>query len=187
MAEESDERIAGMPEDPRSALDAVLPRVYEELRDLARKALGPESRALTLQPTALVHEAYLRLQKDRAGWVDQSHFMVAAATAMRRVLVDHIRTRRSAKRGGGRRASADAEQLAIEDRSFDVLAIEEAMRGLEAEDEDSARVAELRVFGGLSGVDCAEALGVSSKTVQRRWRFARAWLIASLEGEEPAG
>ena len=170
----------------RAALDAVLPTVYAELRDLAEKTMGANARRLTIQPTALVHEAFVRLSRERQGWADRNHFVVAAAVAMRRALVDHIRSRQADKRGGGRRTEFDIAMLEIEDRRFEVLAVEDTLRQLEAEDADAAQVAELRIFGGLSGVECASALGVSTKTIQRRWRFARAWLVAAMEGKEPA-
>lgn len=171
--------------DPSGALEEVLPLVYRELQDLASRALA-NGHPLTLQRTDLVHEAYLRLSKQETGWADRPNLMLAASFAMRRALVDHIRRRRSAKRGDGVRAVDDAAQLAVMDRRFDVLDVEDALRRLEEDDTEAAEAASLRLFGGLSNAEAAEALGVSTRTIERRWRYARAWLVAEL-GDQPAG
>ncbi|MEM8710027.1 MAG: ECF-type sigma factor [Planctomycetota bacterium] len=171
--------------DPAGALEEVLPLVYRELQDLASRALA-NGHPLTLQRTDLVHEAYLRLSKQESGWTDRPNLMLAAAFAMRRALVDHIRRRRSAKRGDGVRAIDDSAQIAVMDRRFDVLDLEDALGRLEEEDKEAAEVACLRLFGGLSNAEAAEGLSVSTRTIERRWRYARAWLVAEL-GQADAG
>ena len=164
-------------------LAEVLPLVYRDLRELAQKTLrGPGTPSL--QPTDLVHEAFLRLTKERSGWADRPNLMVAASVAMRRALVDHLRKKRATKRGGDMARRDDVHEVAIHDRRFDALDLEDALRGLEAEDPAAAEVAELRLFGGLGTADCAVALDVSTRTVERRWRFARAWLLTALGGEQ---
>ena len=175
------EALNGANANPARALDAVMPLVYEDLRALAVKTMA--SRSLTLQPTALVNETYLRLTRERKGWSDHNQFMVAAAVAMRRALVDHLRRRSAAKRSHERRSNVDVETIAIEGRGFEILALEDALTTLEREDASSAQVVELLIFGGLTGAECAEALGVSRRTIQRRWRFARAWLVERLAEE----
>ena len=167
-----------------SALDAVMPIVYQELRALAAKTMSGSGSAPTLQPTALVNEAYVRLSRERNGWTDRENFMIAASVAMRRALVDHVRARTAQKRDGRRRSSLDVETIAIEGRACGILAVEETLSKLEREDPESAQVVELLVFGGATAREAAGALGVSERTVQRRWRFARAWLAEALsEGE----
>jgi RNA polymerase sigma-70 factor, ECF subfamily len=174
----------------QTALHELLPLVYGELRRQAARRLRAQPPGHTLQATALVHEAYLRLvDRDTAGtdWQDRSHFFAVAARAMRSVLVDHARARRAAKRGGGARAltleTADASG-ALADRSsdpgLDVEALDEALTRLAALDPRQARVVELRYFGGLSIEETAQALGVSHATVEREWRTARLWLRREL-------
>lgn len=166
-----------------TVLAEVLPLVYRDLRELAAKTLrGPGTPSL--QPTDLVHEAYLRLSRDRSGWADRPNLMVAASVAMRRALVDHLRRKRTSKRGGDMARREDVHEVAIHDRRFDALDLEDALRALESEDAAAAEVAELRLFGGLGTADCALALDVSTRTIERRWRFARAWLLAALGAEE---
>ncbi|MGD1916201.1 MAG: ECF-type sigma factor [Phycisphaerales bacterium] len=161
-------------------LDQLLPVVYDELRELAERTLGEKARSLTLQPTALVHEAFLKLGDERNGWSSRANFVIAASVAMRRVMLDHVRARNAQKRGGGRRADVDVVTVAVDDRAVDVLVLEEAMKQLEQHDPDAAQVAQLRVYAGLTMQEIAAATDVSEKTVQRRWRFARAWLIAAI-------
>ncbi|HEY7504342.1 MAG TPA: sigma-70 family RNA polymerase sigma factor [Gemmatimonadales bacterium] len=174
----------------RAALDELLPLVYGELRRQAARRLRAQPEGHTLQATDLVHEAYLRLV-DRGGagadWHDRSHFFAVAARAMRSILVDHARARRTAKRGGGApaltlgaadAASAPADQSS--DPRVDVEALDEALTRLAALDPRQARVVELRYFGGLSIGEAAEALGVSHATVEREWRTARLWLRREL-------
>jgi RNA polymerase sigma factor (TIGR02999 family) len=165
------------------AFEALMPIVYQELRRLADHYLRHERTAHTLQPTALVHEAYLRLsgiREMRLG--SRSHFYGAAATVMRRVLVDHARQRGRIKRGGPSRQMVAFEE-AIDtpvDARLDFLALDEALAALERIAPERARVVELRHFGGLSVEETAEYLGVAPTTVKRHWAFARAWLFHRL-------
>ena len=165
---------------PTDALESLLPEVYDELREQAARTLGTRARSLTLQPTALVHEAFLRLGHERTGWTSHANFVIAASVAMRRVLLDHLRARTTQKRGGGRRSELDIATIMVEEHRFDLLELEDAMQKLEQLDAEAAQVAQLRIYGGLAAHECAAALDVSSKTIQRRWRFARAWLISTL-------
>lgn len=166
-----------------AALGDVLPEVYAELREVAVRAMLSGS-PTSLQPTDLVHEAYLRLSRERQGWDDRAHLMVAAAVSMRRALVDYVRRKRSAKRGGDRQRESALDTIALHDRRFDTLDLEDALRALEAEDADASQVAELRIFGGYDTRECAHALAVSTRTIERRWRFARAWLMSAFERDE---
>lgn len=161
--------------------------VYSELRRLAEKAFRNQPAGHTLQPTALVHEAYLKLA-DCADppWDDQEHFLATAATAMRHILVDHARARASVKRGGARhRVTLDEGLHASEDRDVDLLVLNEALESLAQIEERKARVVELRFFAGLSLEDTARTLGVSAMTVSTDWRFARAWIGRALEAGKP--
>jgi RNA polymerase sigma factor (TIGR02999 family) len=164
--------------DRRAAAD-LLPLVYDELRKLAAARMGSESPDHTLQPTALVHEAYLRLigPADRNRWDGRGHFFAAAAEAMRRILVDAARRKRREKHGGGRnRIDLDAAPTAAPDPRHDLLALDAALTRLAAEDPQAARLVELRHFAGLSVAEAAQALGISPRTADRVWAFARAWL-----------
>lgn len=170
--------------DPRAA-DRLLPAVYDELRRQAARAMRRESDVSTLQPTALVHEAYLRLVDQRAPWHNRAQFFGVAAQAMRRVLVDHARARHAAKRGGGAPritlGDAAAEQPGpTDDSAADVLALHDALTRLAAMDPDQARLVELRYFAGLTIEETAAALGSSPATVKREWAVARAWLHREL-------
>ncbi|HAV61978.1 MAG TPA: RNA polymerase subunit sigma [Verrucomicrobiales bacterium] len=162
----------------------ILPRVYQQLRRLAAQKLSNESANHTLQPTALVHEAYLRLSLgDRQGWDNDGHFFIAAANAMRTILIDHARRKLSQKRGGGlRRTSLDRLALSSTDSPDSVIAVDEAVDKLMEVDPQSAELIKLRFFGGLRLDDAARALGISSRTAKRRWAFARAWLYNELRG-----
>ena len=160
----------------REALEQLVPLVYEELRRRARSALAKERRGHTLQPTALVHEAYMRLvDQNRVPWQNRFHFYAVSARAMRQVLVDHARRRLADKRDGGKtfvplsRAGAEA---ATPPPSLDVLTL----------DPRQAKLVELRVYGGLTIDEAAEALGVSAATVSREWRHAEAWLHREMAG-----
>jgi len=166
------------------ALEDLLPLVYAELRRLATGYLRHERGDHTLQPTALVHEAYLRLvDQRRVKWRNRAHFYGIAARMMRRVLVDHARARRAARRGGGVELMPLVENLAsTSTRDVDVLALDEALERLAALDERQARIVELKYFGGLSIEETAEVLGISDATVAREWTAARAWLRAELDG-----
>ena len=171
--------------DPRAAAD-LLPLVYDELRRLAAARLAHEPAGHTLDPTALVHEAYLRLVGDQR-FDGRGHFFAAAAEAMRRVLVNHARDENRLKRGGGRvrvelldRAAALPEDPAL------VLSVDDLLTRLGAEDPAAARVAELHLFGGLSVEEAGDALGVSRAAAYRNWKYARAWLRDALGGR-PGG
>lgn len=166
----------------------LLPLVYEELQALARSFMAKEGAAHTLQPTALVHEAYLRLVGDGSTWDNRGHFFVAAATAMRRILIDRARQRHRLKRGGNRRRVelADAA-LATEPESEDLLALEQALARLEAKDARKGQVVMLRYFAGLSNEETATVLGVSLATVKNDWTFARAWLHRELSADDGDG
>ena len=174
----------------RAALDALLPIVYDELRRQARGALAREGVGHTLQPTALVHEAYLRLvDQTHARWEGRTQFFAVAAQLMRRVLVDRARRRHAAKRGGGARhltlADADAAGVAADaehEGGVDVLALDEALTRLATLDPERARLVELRYFAGMSIPEAAAALGVSPATVGRQWAVARLWLRRELGG-----
>lgn len=167
-----------------SALDRLVPLVHEELRRLARRHMRGENGRHTLQTTALVNEAYLRLiDLSRVRWQDRAHFFAMASRLMRRVLVDHARTRRMQKRGGGLRPAPLDEALAVAvERGADVVAIDDALKALAAVDLRKAQVVEMRYYGGLSVADIALALSVSVETVARDWRIAKLWLLRELEG-----
>jgi RNA polymerase sigma factor (TIGR02999 family) len=167
----------------REALRMLIPIVYAELRKIAARYLRRERANHTLQPTALVHEAYLRLadQKD-VQWQNRAHFLGCAAQIMRNVLVDAARIHRAEKRGGGaRNVSLDGAALAPASQDVDVIALHEALRALEAIDPVRSRVVELRFFGGLSVEETAEVMGASTATVKRHWTTARAWLLRELQ------
>ena len=168
----------------QEALDRLMPLVYEELRRMASRYMRGERQHHTLQSSALVNEAYLRLvDHTNIDWQNRAHFFGVAAQAMRRVLVDHARTRNVQKRGGGavKVALDDALDVA-EEKAAEIVALDDALGALAAFDERKARVVELRYFGGLTAEEAAEVLGVSLATVEREWRTARAWLLRELEG-----
>ena len=165
------------------ARERLLPRVYQQLRAIARHRLAPGA---TLSATELVHEAYLKLfDQTRLSLNDRKHFFSVAAMAMRQVVVDHARQRLSQKRGGGmRRLDLDAVDLPVEDRVAEIVALDEALRRLAELDERLARVVEMRFFGGFSVEETAEALDIDPRTVKRDWRKARALLYQALtQGE----
>jgi RNA polymerase sigma factor (TIGR02999 family) len=165
------------------ALNRLLPVVYGELRALARRHLSHERRVHTLQATALVHEAYLKLVDQRnAQWQNRAHFFSLAARIMRRILVDHARRRKRAKRGSTATHVTLLEGLAAcEPREIDTLALEDALTELERLDPQQSRIVELRFFGGLTIDEIADVLGVSAGTVKREWRTARIWLSRQLQ------
>jgi RNA polymerase sigma factor (TIGR02999 family) len=168
----------------------LLPLVYDELRRLAAQKLAEEKAGQTLQPTALVHEAYVRLLGSgdaaaRAGqrWDSPGHFFAAAAEAMRRILIDRAREKHCQKRGGGRkRLDVDALALAIQATPDQLLAIDDALAKLAREDPAAARLVELRYFTGLTVEEAGNALGMSTATAYRHWKYARAWLHGELMG-----
>ncbi len=176
--------------DPQAAAQ-LLPLVYDELRNLAAHRLAHEAPGQTLQPTALVHEAYLRLLGGEAEkhWDSRGHFFAAAAEAMRRILVESARRKKRLKHGGGRaRLPLEEAELLAPEPSEDVLALDEALTALAATDRAAADLVQLRYFGGLSIPDAAQAIGVSPRTAERLWAFARAWLrerVAHAEKDDP--
>lgn len=161
----------------RLAYERLYRAVYDELHALARANMRREGRALTLQPTALVNEAYLRLAPSGGAWESRRHFFGAAAEAMRRILVDHARKRLADKRGGGaERVTLSGVDVAREESDVDVLAVDDALTQLAAERPRLAQLVTLRFFAGLSIEDAARALEISPATAKRDWTFARAWL-----------
>jgi len=171
------------------AASELLPLVYAELHDLAERYMAGRRPGETLQPTALVHEAYLKLvPAEGAQWRGREHFLALAAKTMRSVLVDHARRRRAQKRGEGARPLPldEALLLAFEERATDLLALEDALEHLAAESERASRVVELRFYGGLTTEETAHALGVTPRTVERDWHAARAWLHKALAADERA-
>lgn len=168
------------------ALDTLLPLVYSELREMAQRYLARERRDHTLQPTAVVHEAFLRLVKQRrVDWKNRSHFFAVAAQSMRRILVDHARARAADKRGGGQTLiPLDAAPSGENPRAVDLIALDDALGRLEKLDRTKASVVEMRFFGGLTIDETAEALGASPSTVKRDWTLARAFLYRELTRTE---
>ena len=162
--------------------DRVAALVYDELRRIARRLMRREGPGHTLQPTALVHEAYVRLaEKPDVAWRGRTHFRAAASAEMRRILVDHARTRMAAKRGGHvQRISLEEGMLAVEDQTIEIVALDEALSSLAARSPRQARIAEMRIFAGMLVEEVAEVIGVSERTVKGDWRIARAWLIRAL-------
>jgi RNA polymerase sigma factor (TIGR02999 family) len=172
--------------DPHAA-EQLLPLVYVELRKLAAHKLAQEKPGQTLQATALVHEAYLRLvgSNPQQPWDSRGHFFAAAAEAMRRILVDNARRKRAEKRGGRlERQAVDDIDIAAPAPSEDLLALDEALARLEAKDPVKAQLVKLRYFAGLSEEEAAQALGISRTTAHRHWRYARVWLLNELGGNE---
>lgn len=176
--------LQGIAAGDSGAAAQLLPVVYEELRALARAHLAGERAGHTLQPTALVHEAYLRLVGGEPGgdraFNGRQHFFATAATAMRRILVDHARERNALKRGAGRRVHlSDADAVTVND-DLDLVGLDDALKKLEAVDERRVRVVTFRFFGGLTVDETAAVLGVSPATVKNDWAFARAWLLREM-------
>ena len=163
----------------RQAAAELLPLVYDELRRLAAAKMAGENPGHTLDATALVHEAYLRLTGGQA-FASRSHFLRAAAEAMRRILVDHARARNAAKRGGGRRIELDLDHLAIAPGADELEALDEALSKFASDHPQQAALVQLRFFGGLTLEQCAEVLGVSARTADTWWAYARAWLAVAL-------
>jgi RNA polymerase sigma factor (TIGR02999 family) len=169
----------------QEALATLMPIVYDELRRLAGRYLRRERPGQTLQPTALVHDLYLRLLQDsNLSWQNRAHFFGIAAQSMRRILIERARARGAAKRGGGQvRVTFDPELgVAALDSPIDIETLDEALTRLAEMDPELARVVEVRFFGGLSIEEAAETLGISPATVKRRWTLARAWLVRDLGG-----
>jgi RNA polymerase sigma factor (TIGR02999 family) len=175
--------------DPQ-ATEQLLPLVYDELRKLAAQKLAKEKPGQTLQATALVHEAYLRLldPEHTENWNSRGHFFSAAAEAMRRILIDNSRRHRRPKHGGDRKQiPLDAIALPVEDRFHDLLALDEALNELARQEPLKAELVKLRYFAGLSVEEAAACLGISPITAKRYWAVARAWLYAALSDNEATG
>jgi RNA polymerase sigma factor (TIGR02999 family) len=170
----------------RTVLNELLPLVYGELRSLAANYLRRERSGHTLQPTALVHEAYLRLvDQNQVRWQNRAHFFGVAAQMMRRILVDHARGHNAGKRGSDfQKLSLDENIDVSGERAADIVALDDALRELAVIDEQKSRIVELRFFGGLSVEETAEVLGVSAPTVKRQWRMAKAWLYGQVKNSD---
>jgi len=167
------------------ALEELMPLVYDELRRMARRYMNSQPSGHTLQTTALIHEAYLKLADNKEKqFANRAHFFAVAASAMRHILVDHARSRQSEKRGG-KTQTVSLEEAAIisNERIEEVIALDDALKRLEKEDARKSRVVELRYFGGLSVDETAEVLKISNQTVSRDWRFAKTWLLRELSNK----
>ena len=170
----------------QEALDQLMPLVYEELRRMANHYMRNERKGHTLQTSALVNEAYLRLvDHENIDWQNRSHFFGLAAQAMRRILVDHARSRNYQKRGGNaERVSLDEAANFAEERATELIALDDALQDLAKLDPRKSRIVEMRYFGGLTGEETAEVLGISTATVARDWETAKAWLLRELSRTE---
>jgi len=161
----------------RAALDDLIPLVYDELRRLASRYMRRESQGHTLQTSALINEAYLRLvDQKKVQWQNRAHFFGVAARLMRQILVDHARSRSRAKRGGGAQMVTLAEQLVLYKEAADVIALDDALNNLAEMDPRKSQIVELKCFSGLTTDEVAEVLKITSRTVEREWRKAKAWL-----------
>jgi RNA polymerase sigma factor (TIGR02999 family) len=179
------ELLAGYARGDKEVLDKLMPIVYDELRRQASRYLRREQAGHTLQTTALIHEAYVRLVDQRhVQWQNRAHFFGIAAQMMRRILVDHARTKKRVKRGGSdvKVSLADAT-IPVKQRDLDVVALDEALNRLAEIDEQQSRVVELRFFSGLTVEETAEVMGISPATVKRDWSMAKAWLHRELSRE----
>jgi RNA polymerase sigma factor (TIGR02999 family) len=167
------------------ASNELLPLVYEELRRLATSRMAQEMAGQTLQPTALVHEAWLRLVGDGdRNWQNRAHFFAAAAEAMRRILIETARRKSRLKRGGGQlRLDIEGLDLAAATPDDRILLIDDALEQLKAEDPERARIVMLKFFGGLTNQEVAEILNVTERTVERQWAYAKAWLFQAIKGQ----
>jgi RNA polymerase sigma factor (TIGR02999 family) len=164
-----------------NALEQLMPLVYEELRRMARGYLRHQAPNHTFQTSELIHEAYLKLAKgNEPDWQNRAHFFGVASKAMRHILVDYARSRKSGKRGWENRVSLAAETAISTDRTSELIALDDALTALHNLDERKSRVVELRFFGGLTNEEMAEVLKISTETVKRDWRFARTWLLREL-------
>ena len=184
-AENITELLVGYGRGDKEALDKLMPIVYDELRRQAARYLRKERPGHTLQTTALIHEPYVRLVDQRhVQWQNRAHFFGIAAQLMRRILVDHARTKQRVKRGGSDvRVSIEDANVAVKGQDLDVVALDEALQRLAEIDEQQSRVVELRFFSGLSVEETAEVLGISKATVKRDWGMAKAWLHRELTGD----
>jgi RNA polymerase sigma factor (TIGR02999 family) len=173
--------LQGISSGNEQALARLMPLIYGELRRLAAHRMSGERADHTLQPTALVHEAYLLLVKQKVGWQNKAHFFAVAAQVMRRVLIDHARTNLRKKRGGDQiKLSLDDVYLFSEDKPDEILALDESLKSLAERDPRQSSIVEMRFFGGLELKEIAAILGISEKTVKRDWQMAKMWLYADL-------
>jgi RNA polymerase sigma-70 factor (ECF subfamily) len=172
-----------------AAFERLVPLVYEDLRKIARRQLSRSASSPTLNATALVHEAWFQLvDETRVDWQSRGHFFAIAARAMRRIVVDHARERSAQKRGGGQGfVDLDPDSIAVEQQAENLLALDQALTTIASFSERLARVAECRLFGGLSEEETAAALEISLRTAQREWQRARAWLQKEMAPAAPAG
>jgi RNA polymerase sigma factor (TIGR02999 family) len=172
----------------QAALDELIPLVYDELRRMAGRYMRRESKGHTLQTSALINEAYLRLvDQKNVQWQNRAHFFGVAAQLMRRILVDHARSRSRAKRGGGAQMVTLAEQAVISKEVADVIALDDALKDLAEMDPRKSQIVEMKFFGGLTTEEVAEVLKVTSRTVEREWRKAKAWLNRAISKGELNG
>lgn len=172
------------PSSPKTESSDLLPEVYEELRQLAHSRMNQENSPQTLSATALVHEAYLRVSKNEESprWSNKRHFFGAAAEAMRRILIDRARAKRSQKRGGELNPEELCEsQIIAPVKDDEILAVDEALEELEKVDSDSAELVKLRYFSGMSWAEIADATGISDRTVRRHWKYTKTWLRERLD------
>jgi RNA polymerase sigma factor (TIGR02999 family) len=171
-----------------AAFGQLVSLLYGELHEIAARHMSGERPDHTLEPTGLVHEAFLRIAGDEpAAYENRAHFLRAASQVMRRVLVDHARARNADKRGGALRVTLNEQVAARTEPEIDLLVLDDALERLAAAEPRWARVVELRFFGGLEIAEVAKALGISTATAKRDWRFARAWLARELRAEDPPG
>lgn len=183
MSETITQLLRSIGSDSRQGLDELLPAVYDELKRIAAYKLSLERNNHTLQATALVHEAYLRLiDQHSVDWKNKAHFFAIASEMMRRILVNHAEAHKAKKRGDGQTMISldDAENLAFTNGEIDLLFLDTALKELSEFDPNQAKIVELKFFGGLTNEEAAEVLGVSESTVKREWRMARAWLTTKL-------
>ena len=189
MSHDVTEMLAAVSSGREGAVDELLPVVYDELREIAERSLRHERSDHTLQATALVHEAYLKLVRQQGlTWKNRAHFLAVAARAARQILIDHARGLKRRKRGGERgRDPLEHVSVAAPERGIDLVALDEALLRLTENSPRKGRVVEMRYFSGASTDEIAEVLGVTTRTVERDWRFARAWLYRELapEGDRP--
>lgn len=168
-----------------AAANELIPLVYDELRTMAANKMAHERPGQTLQATALVHEAYLRLAGNQHGWENRAHFFGAAAEAMRRILIENARRKMSGKHGGGlERIDLNAVDLAIRTDDAHLLLVDEALEKLAAKDPEAAQLIKLRFFAGLSNEDAAKAMGLATRTATRLWTYARAWLFKEISARQ---
>lgn len=185
MSQNITELLIQFSEGKENAVEEIFPLIYAELKKLAGNYLRNERENHTLQPTALVHEAYLKLiDHNRMNWQNRAHFVGMAATLMRQILIDHARRHRAGKRGGENENLSLEESIVIvtDEKTLDLIALDDALKDLAKFDEFKSRLVELRYFGGLSVEETAEVLDVSEITVKRHWRLAKAWLATQING-----